>query len=52
MKCRRIRRVKHGRLKKLTKSLPEAEVIGEVVRQKGEARVIIDGAGYRQDKVA
>ncbi len=40
------------KLKKLTKSLPEAEVIGEVVRQKGEARVIIDGAGYRQDKVA
>jgi phosphoribosylformylglycinamidine cyclo-ligase len=36
----------------LTKALPEVKVIGEVVKQKGEARVIIDGAGYRQDKVA
>ncbi len=36
----------------LTKALPEAKVIGEVVKQKGKARVIIDGAGYRQDKVA
>jgi phosphoribosylformylglycinamidine cyclo-ligase len=39
-------------VKKLGKALPEAKVIGEVVKQKGEARVIIDGAGYRQDKVA
>ncbi|MFA5309209.1 MAG: phosphoribosylformylglycinamidine cyclo-ligase [Dehalococcoidales bacterium] len=39
-------------VKKLTKALPEARIIGEVVRQKGEARVIIDGEGYRQDKVA
>jgi phosphoribosylformylglycinamidine cyclo-ligase len=39
-------------VKKITKALPEAKVIGEVVKQKGEARVIIDGAGYRQDKVA
>jgi phosphoribosylformylglycinamidine cyclo-ligase len=39
-------------VKKLTGALPEAKVIGEVVKQKGEARVIIDGAGYRQDKVA
>jgi phosphoribosylformylglycinamidine cyclo-ligase len=37
---------------RLTGALPEARVIGEVVKQKGEARVIIDGAGYRQDKVA
>jgi phosphoribosylformylglycinamidine cyclo-ligase len=37
---------------RLTKALPEAKVIGEVVSQQGEARVIIDGAGYRQDKVA
>jgi phosphoribosylformylglycinamidine cyclo-ligase len=36
----------------LSKALPEAKIIGEVVKQKGEARVIIDGAGYRQDKVA
>jgi phosphoribosylformylglycinamidine cyclo-ligase len=39
-------------VKRLTRALPEAKVIGEVVKQKGEARVIIDGAGYRQDKVA
>ncbi len=39
-------------VKKLTKALPEAKVVGEVVKQKGEARVIIDGRGYRQDKVA
>jgi phosphoribosylformylglycinamidine cyclo-ligase len=37
---------------KLTKALPGAKVVGEVVKQKGEARVIIDGQGYRQDKVA
>lgn len=37
---------------RLTRALPEAKVIGEVVKQKGVARVIIDGAGYRQDKVA
>jgi phosphoribosylformylglycinamidine cyclo-ligase len=35
----------------LTKALPEAKVVGEVVKQTDEARVIIDGAGYRQDKV-
>jgi phosphoribosylformylglycinamidine cyclo-ligase len=37
---------------KLTKALPDAKVVGEVVKQRGEARVIIDGKGYRQDKVA
>jgi phosphoribosylformylglycinamidine cyclo-ligase len=37
---------------KLVKALPGSGVIGEVVKQKGEARVIIDGEGYRQDKVA
>jgi phosphoribosylformylglycinamidine cyclo-ligase len=36
----------------LQKALPEAKVIGEVVKQTGEARVTIDGRGYRQDKVA
>jgi phosphoribosylformylglycinamidine cyclo-ligase len=36
----------------LTQALKEAKVIGEVVKQKGEAMVIIDGTGYRQDKVA
>ena len=39
-------------VKKMTKALPEAKVVGEVVKQRGEARVIIDGKGYRQDKVA
>jgi phosphoribosylformylglycinamidine cyclo-ligase len=39
-------------VKKLTKALPEAKIIGEVVKQRGRARVIIDGEGYRQDKVA
>jgi phosphoribosylformylglycinamidine cyclo-ligase len=39
-------------VKKLTKALPGSSVIGEVVKQKGNARVIIDGKGYRQDKVA
>jgi phosphoribosylformylglycinamidine cyclo-ligase len=37
---------------KLTKALKGARVVGEVIKQKGEARVIIDGKGYRQDKVA
>lgn len=40
------------KVKKLLKALPGSSVIGEVVKQKGEARVIIDGKGYRQDKVA
>jgi len=39
-------------VKKMTRALPEAKVVGEVVKQRGEARVIIDGKGYRQDKVA
>jgi phosphoribosylformylglycinamidine cyclo-ligase len=39
-------------VKKLTGALKEAKVVGEVVKQKGEARVIIDSKGYRQDKVA
>ena len=39
-------------VKKLARALPEAKVIGEVVKQKGAARVIIDDKGYRQDKVA
>jgi phosphoribosylformylglycinamidine cyclo-ligase len=36
---------------RLNKALPEARIIGEVVPQKGRARVIIDGTGYRSDKV-
>ena len=35
----------------IKKTLPEIQVIGEVIKQAGDARVIIDGAGYRQDKV-
>ena len=35
----------------ITRTLPEAKVIGEVVKQVGKARVMIDGTGYRRDKV-
>ncbi len=35
----------------LTKALPEAKVIGEAVRQTGEAKVIIGCRGYHHDKV-
>lgn len=40
-----------GKVTRLTQALPEAKVIGEIVPQKGRARVIIDGTGYRSDKV-
>ncbi|MBI2850013.1 MAG: phosphoribosylformylglycinamidine cyclo-ligase [Chloroflexi bacterium] len=36
---------------RLTKALPEARVIGEIIPRKSTARVIIDGKGYRSDKV-
>ena len=36
---------------RIARAVPGAGIIGEVVRQTGEARVIIDGAGYRHDKV-
>ncbi len=36
---------------KLTQALPEARIIGEIVKKTGNARVIIDGVGYRRDKV-
>ena len=39
-------------VKKLTGALKGAKVVGEIVKQTGNARVIIDGKGYRQDKVA
>jgi phosphoribosylformylglycinamidine cyclo-ligase len=39
------------KVSRLTKALPEARIIGEVVPQKGRARVIVDGVGYRSDKV-
>jgi phosphoribosylformylglycinamidine cyclo-ligase len=35
----------------LAKTLPEASIVGEVVPQKGRGRVVIDGKGYRSDKV-
>jgi phosphoribosylformylglycinamidine cyclo-ligase len=36
---------------KLGKKISGARIIGEVVRQKSLAKVIIDGVGYRSDKV-
>ena len=36
---------------KITKALPTAKGIGEVVKQSGNARAIIDNQGYRKDKV-
>ncbi len=39
------------KVNKMIEALPEAIVVGEVVRQPGAARVIIDGKGYRRDKV-
>ncbi|MBI2830006.1 MAG: phosphoribosylformylglycinamidine cyclo-ligase [Chloroflexi bacterium] len=35
----------------IAKALPEAKVIGEVVKQTGDERVVINGKGYRRDKV-
>ncbi len=40
------------KVEKLTGALKGAKVVGEVVKQLGQARVIIDGKGYHQDKVA
>ncbi|MFH1382288.1 MAG: phosphoribosylformylglycinamidine cyclo-ligase [Chloroflexota bacterium] len=37
--------------KKLTKTLPDTKVVGEIVKQTGEGRVIIDGKSYHHDKV-
>jgi phosphoribosylformylglycinamidine cyclo-ligase len=34
----------------LKEALPESVVIGEVVKRTGDASVIIDGQGYRQEK--
>jgi phosphoribosylformylglycinamidine cyclo-ligase len=39
------------KVKKIISAVPQAKVIGEVVTQQGDARVIIDGVGYRMDKV-
>lgn len=40
-----------GKAGQLTKALPGAREIGRVVRPKGRVRAIIDGVGYRSDKV-
>jgi phosphoribosylformylglycinamidine cyclo-ligase len=40
-----------GQVRRLRKAVPEAAVIGQVVRPRGRVRVIIDGVGYRSDKV-
>jgi len=39
------------KVNRLAGALPEAQIIGEVIPQKGRPRVIIDGTGYRSDKV-
>lgn len=39
------------KVKTVTKAIPAARVVGEVVPQTRDARVIIDGMGFRQDKV-
>lgn len=38
-------------VEKVKSALPDVVVIGEAVKQEGNARVIIDGIGYRHDKV-
>ncbi len=40
-----------GDARRITGALPEARIIGETVKQPGNARVVIDGRGYRKDKV-
>ena len=38
--------------KQLTQALPEAAIIGKIITQPGDSRVVIDGTGYHKDKVA
>lgn len=40
-----------GKAAKLTKALPDARIIGRVLRPRGRVRAVIDGSGYRSDKV-
>ncbi len=40
-----------GQSGRLGKELPQATVVGRVVRPRGRVRAIIDGVGYRSDKV-
>ncbi len=40
-----------GNAKELTQALPEAAVIGRIISQTDDNRVIIDGTGYHKDKV-
>ena len=35
----------------LRKVLPDARVVGEVMKQVGDSRVVIDGVGYHKDKI-
>ncbi len=37
--------------RRLVRALPDARAIGKVVRPRGRVRAIIDGVGYRSDKV-
>lgn len=37
--------------RRLVRALPDAKVIGKVTRPRGRVRAIIDGVGYRSDKV-
>ncbi|HXY74406.1 MAG TPA: AIR synthase-related protein, partial [Dehalococcoidales bacterium] len=40
-----------GKVKEIIAAVPQAKIIGEVVKQQGDARVVIDGIGYRMDKL-
>ncbi len=40
-----------GNVKQLTQALPEAMIIGKIISQTNDNRVIIDGTGYHKDKV-
>jgi phosphoribosylformylglycinamidine cyclo-ligase len=40
-----------GNTGELIKAIPDARVIGQVVKPRGRVRAIIDGVGYRSDKV-
>jgi phosphoribosylformylglycinamidine cyclo-ligase len=40
------------KVRHIVKAVSGAKVVGEVVKQKGRARVIINNRGYRKDKVA
>jgi phosphoribosylformylglycinamidine cyclo-ligase len=35
----------------IRKLLPDARIVGEVMKQVGDSRVVIDGVGYHKDKI-